>query len=71
MYFVRLHAGEQNDRQGAAMFGDVVKDVKSINFRHLQVKKQEIDLAMLEELEGGLAVAGFVYCIATGAQVVA
>ena len=40
---VHRHAGEQDDRQAAAVLLEVVQHVEAVDVRHLQVEQQQID----------------------------
>jgi hypothetical protein len=52
------------------MLLEITEDLETIHSGHLQVEQEQIDLAILEVLDGRLAVAGFVNVIPLAAQIV-
>jgi hypothetical protein len=57
---IRRKSREQNDGKRFAMLADVVKNVEAVDIGHFEIEEEEIDLAVLELLESGFAVAGFI-----------
>jgi hypothetical protein len=58
--FVQWHAGEEDDGQAAAVLLEVGEDAEAVDFGHVQVEEDEVDLAVFHVQNRGVAVAGFV-----------